>query len=140
MTNEGIIQQFEQSKAPGGSFHHADHIHVAFAYLSQLPVLEALQRFSDALRRFATAHGKPHLYHETITWAYLFLIRERMVSASYPQTWEEFAAANPDLLIWERGSGGILARYYRPETLTSAAARAAFVLPDRPVSVSSQSS
>lgn len=137
MTNEEIIAAFEQGRAPGGSFHHADHIRVAFAYLSQFPVLEALQKFSDALRRFATAQARPSLYHETITWAYLFLIRQRMVLASYPQTWEEFAAANPDLLVWERGSGGILSRYYLPETLASAVARAAFVLPDLPVSVSS---
>jgi hypothetical protein len=131
MNNEEIVQQFEQGQAPGGAFHHADHIRVAFAYLCQYPVLYALQRFSHALRRFATAHGKPHLYHETITWAYLFLVRERRLQVA-PQTWEEFAAANPDLLNWEKGKGGILARYYRPETLASDNARASFVLPDRP--------
>jgi hypothetical protein len=136
MTNEEIVQQFEQGRPPGGSFHHDDHIRVAFAYLSECPVLEALQRFSDALRRFATAQGKPHLYHETITWAYLFLIRERMVRAELPQTWEEFAAANPDLLTWEKGKSDILARYYEPETLASAAARAVFLLPDKAISVS----
>ena len=133
MTNEkiSIINEFEQGRVPGGSFHHADHIHVAFSYLSRYPVLEALQKFSDALRRFAAEQGKPGLYHETITWAYLFLIRERMMGADHAETWEEFAATNPDLMTWERGKGGILARYYRPETLASAAARATFVLPDR---------
>ncbi len=136
MTNEEIIKEFEQGRPPGGSFHHADHIRVAFAYLSQCSVLEALQKFSAALRRFAVAQGKPQLYHETITWAYLFLIRERMARASGPPTWEHFAAANPDLLTWERGSGGILAQYYRTETLASATARGTFVLPDKPLSVS----
>jgi len=132
MTNEEIIEEFEHSRAPDGSFHHADHIRVAFAYLSQYPVLEALQKFCDALQHFAAVQGNPGLYHETITWAYLFLIRERIVRAGRPETWEEFAAANPDLLTWERGTGGVLARYYRPETLASASARATFLLPDRP--------
>jgi hypothetical protein len=136
MTNEEIIKEFEQGRGPGGSFHHADHIRVAFAYLSQHSVLEALQKFCGALQRFAAAQGKPHLYHETITWAYLFLIRERMLRANHPQTWEEFAASNPDLLTWERGSGGILAQYYQSETLASSVARAAFLLPDKPVSAS----
>ena len=131
MTNDEIIGQFEQSRAPGGSFHHADHIRVAFAYLSRYPALEALQKFSSALQRFATAQGKPGLYHETITWAYVFLIRERMARAERVLTWEEFAAANPDLLSWERETGGILARYYRTETLQSEAARSAFLLPDK---------
>lgn len=135
MTNEEIIAEFEQGRAPGGSFRHADHIRVAFAYVSQYSLLEALRQFSEALQRFAAAQGKPGLYHETITWAYLFLIRERIVRTDRAQTWEEFAASNPDLLIWERGSGGVLARYYRPETLASAAAKAAFLLPDTGVSI-----
>jgi hypothetical protein len=111
MTNEEIIKEFEQGQGPGGSFRHADHIRVAFAYLSQYSVLEALQKYCAALQRFAAAQGKPGLYHETITWAYLFLIRERMLRANRPQSWEEFGAANPDLLTWERGTGGILAQY-----------------------------
>ena len=131
MTSEEIVAQFEQGMAPGGSFRHVDHIRVAFAYLSRYPALEALQKFSAALQRLAAAQGKPGLYHETITWAYVFLIRERMLRAGRPLTWEEFASANPDLLNWERETGGILARYYLPETLKSPAARATFLLPDK---------
>ena len=136
MTDEQIISEFEQGRAPGGSFHHADHIRVAFTYLSQFSALEALQKFCSALQRFAVAQGKPHLYHETITWAYLFLIRERMMRVEQRQTWEEFAAANRDLLTWEKGKGGILGQYYQTETLTSAAARAIFLFPDKHRSVS----
>lgn len=131
MTNQEIIEIFDSGRAPGESFHHADHIRVAFAYLAQYPVLEALQRFSDALRRFAAVQGKPQLYHETITWAYLFLIRERMARVEQEQSWEEFAAQNSDLLSWEKPSGGILGQYYQPETLASPAARAGFLLPDK---------
>src|SRR5262249_13325113 len=131
MSNQEIIEQFEQGRTPCGSFHHADHMRVAFAYLSRFSTIQALERFPAALRRFAAAQGKPNLYHETITWAYLFLIRERMLRAGREQAWEEFAADNPDLLRWERGTGGILAQYYQAATLDSAAARAAFVLPDK---------
>ncbi len=131
MTDNEIIEQFEQIRAPGGSFHHADHIRVAFAYLSRYSTLDALQKFSAALQRFAAAQGEPGLYHETITWAYVFLIHERMLGAGRPQSWEEFAAENPDLLSWERATGGILARYYLPDTLKSGAARATFLLPDK---------
>ena len=136
MTNEEIIEEFEHSRAPGASFHQADHIRVAFAYLSQYPVLEALQKFCDALQRFAAVQGNPGLYHETITWAYLFLIRERMMRVEQRQTWEEFAAANRDLLTWEKSKGGVLGQYYQPETLTSAAARATFLFPDKHFRVS----
>jgi hypothetical protein len=132
MTGDELIEQFERSTTPADSFHHADHVRLAFEYLSRYPVLEALERFSAALKRFAVAQGKAQLYHETITWACLFLIRERMVRASGQQTWEEFASDNLDLLTWERGSRGILAQYYAPKTLASDAARTTFLLPDKP--------
>jgi hypothetical protein len=59
-----LIQQFESGLIPEASFHHADHVHLAFAYLSQYPLLRALDKFSAALKRYATARGKSRLYHE----------------------------------------------------------------------------
>ena len=126
MTNAELISEFEQGRAPG-AFHHADHVRVAFAYISELPLLDALAKFPAALKRFAVAKGKPNLYHETITWAYLLLIRERLARAGSAQTWEQFAGDNKDLLIWK---GGILSHLYRQQTLDSDLARQTFILPD----------
>src|SRR3954471_16282372 len=121
MTNEAIIRQFE-SDSLTGEFHHADHVRLAFAYLTELPVLQALEKFSDALRRYAVARSKAQLYHETITHAYFFLIRERMVRAG-DSDWDAFALQNPDVLQWKPG---ILDRYYRESTLKSDLARSVF--------------
>lgn len=127
MTSEELILGFEADALPGDGFHHADHVRVAFAYLCEYPALEALAKFSTALKRFAAARGKPQLYNETITHAYFFLIRERM--ARFPACeWEEFADRNPDLLTWK---DGILGRYYRESTLQSELAQAVFVFPDK---------
>ena len=68
---------------------------LAWLYLKRLPPAEALARFSEGLRRFAAALGKAGLYHETITWAYLLLIRERMEREGPAQTWSDFAARQP---------------------------------------------
>ncbi len=127
MTYEQVIERFERGGIPNDAFHHADHVRLAFAYLCQHPVLDALNRFSSALKAFATAHGKAQLYHETITCAYFFLIHERM-AASEGATWEEFARDNPDLFRWK---DGILNRYYRDATLKSDLARKLFLLPDK---------
>jgi hypothetical protein len=121
-----LVSDFEQGLAPG-EFHHADHVRMAFAFVCEFPMPEALARFSAALKRFAAAKGNPQLYHETITWAYLLLIGERRMRAGKAQTWEEFAEKNPDLLLWE---GGILERYYRKATLDSRLARLTFVFPE----------
>ena len=127
MTDEELIRRFEQERFPGDSFHHADHVRLAFAYLSCYPALEALEKFTSALKRFAAARGKSELYNETITHAYFFLIRERMARLAGTE-WDEFARRNADLLVWK---GGILDRYYQESTLRSELARVVFVFPDK---------
>ncbi|HSZ63080.1 MAG TPA: hypothetical protein VK828_14855 [Terriglobales bacterium] len=132
MTGDELIEQFENGVTPAATFHHADHVRLAFEYLRRYSALEALQRFSAALQRFAAAQGKVQLYHETITWAYLLLIRERIARAGAEPNWPEFAARNTDLLVWK---GGVLTTLYRQETLDSDLARHTFVLPDRGTAV-----
>jgi catechol 2,3-dioxygenase-like lactoylglutathione lyase family enzyme len=127
MRDEEFIASFEACSLPG-EFHHADHVRMAFLYLCRYEPLDALERFSTSLLRFAASKGKPDRYHETITWAFLLLIRERMAHSQGPQTWAEFAARNPDLLNWK---DNILKRYYRGETLSSDLARRTFLLPDK---------
>jgi len=124
--NEEFIRCFETNRLPGG-FHHADHVRLAFAYLSENGPLEALEKLSAALNRFAEERGKPDLYHATITHAYVFLIRERMARTGAVE-WDDFARQNADLLRWKPG---ILARYYHEATLQSDLARAIFVFPDK---------
>jgi len=127
MTGDELIEQFENGVILAASFHHVDHVRLAFEYLRRYSALEALQRFSVALQRFAEAQGNVQLYHETITWAYLLLIRERIARAGGKANWPEFVARNADLLIWK---GGVLTTLYRRETLDSDLARHTFVLPD----------
>ena len=114
----------EACTLPAADFDHRQHVRLAWIYLSEEPVLEALARFVATLRHYATSLGAATKYHETINFAFLFLIHERMQRAAAP-TFEEFAAANGDLF------SPILDRYYRPETLASPLAKATFVMPDR---------
>ena len=128
MNSDDRIRQFEEGTASADNFHHADHVRLAFDYVCRYSVLEAVQRLSDGLKRFAAAQGKADRYHETITWAYLLLIHERIARTGCVQTWEEFAECNGDLLVWK---DGVLSTLYRQETLDSDFARRVFVLPDR---------
>ena len=128
LSDDEFVARFEDATLSTESFHHRDHVRMAFLYLCRYPALEAIQRFSVSLARFAAANGKPGLYNETVTWAFLFLIRERMARSGGNCNWEQFAAQNADLLSWENN---ILRRYYREGTLKSNLARSTFLLPDR---------
>ena len=123
----GVMRLFEAGEAPPDGFHHRDHVRVAWWCLREAPLPQALMRFASGLKRFAAAQGKPDLYHETITTAFVLLINERLDDARV-LTWDEFAARNADLLKW---NPSILERYYRGETLSSARAKRTFVMPDR---------
>jgi hypothetical protein len=129
MDDRELVEAFEAGVAPPDGFHHAQHVRVAWYYLQHRPLLDALGRFQTRLRAFAEAQGKPDLYHETITTAYVFLINQRVQeNGGDARPWEVFAADNVDLLSWKPS---ILQRYYRDETLWSDRARRTFVMPDR---------
>ena len=123
-----LVRRFEDCSLPSAEFHHAEHVRVAYEYLrEEQSVIDALRRFATNLRRFAEHHGAATIYHETITWAYVVLIHERMLRDSAAD-WDAFADANADLLTWKPS---ILERYYTNETLFSELARRTFVLPDK---------
>lgn len=128
MQDEEFIERFENCTLSGADFHHRDHVRVVWLYLRGNSVLKTLARFSEGLKRFAAANGKPNLYHETITWAYVFLIHERMQRGGSEQNWSEFVDTNPDLFDWK---DNILKSYYQDQTLRSERARRIFVLPDK---------
>ena len=126
MTNADLICWFESDSLPG-EFHHADHVRLAFAYLSEYPALEALEKFRAALQGYTAARGQSQRYHETITYTLFFLIRERM-ARNPASDWDAFKSRNPDLFCWK---DGVLSRYYEQSTLDSDLARSVFVLPDK---------
>jgi hypothetical protein len=126
--DQELIRRFEDGTLAETGLHHADHVRLAWLYLSRQPLLPALERFTSGLKRFAAAAGKIDRYHETITWAWLLLIHERMERAGRPPDWRGFITANADLLDREKG---VLTGYYKEDTLASELARRVFVLPDR---------
>jgi hypothetical protein len=123
MTDRELMDAFESCTLSPDLFTHRQHVRVAWICLREAPVIDALSRFVESLRRFATSVGSPGLYHETITFAFLFVIHERMQMG----TATRFADANSDLFRWKPS---ILDRYYKAETIGSALARRTFVMPD----------
>src|SRR5262245_26049431 len=130
LDDDALLAAFESAALPPASFHHRDHVRVAWICCTRYPPEVALARFCDALRRFAAAHGAAEKYHATLTWAFVLLVGERIARGGACSSFDEFARRNADLLDWQKGRS-VLDRFYRPETLASAVARARFVMPDR---------
>lgn len=128
MTDQELVEHFERLTLSPELFSHREHVRLAWIYLRDYLPLAALERFCEGLKRFAASLGKADRYHETISWAYLLLIHERMAKTESADSWEAFAEANGDLLDWR---SNILKQYYREETLQSELAKKIFLFPDR---------
>ena len=120
-----LLSAFEDGRIDPAQFPHRAHVQVSYELLERHRFPEALLHLARGLRRLATKAGKPVIYHETITAAFLALIAERRWRDGRG-TWEDFAARNPDLLRKE-----LLAEIYDPDVLRSEMARETFVLPLR---------
>jgi hypothetical protein len=109
-------------------FGHREHVRLAFICLSRHPDLaEAALQFRQAFRRFVVAQGMAHVYNETLTWAYLVLVNQRMHEKPAKDSFD-FLRQNPDLCDHRRG---LISQYYDLAQVTrSPLAKELFVLPD----------
>ena len=74
MTDGQVVQPFESCELPGDQFPHQAHMRVAWCYLKRERLL-FLRCRDSATRCGAPAQSKPERYHETITIAYMLLLR-----------------------------------------------------------------
>src|SRR5689334_9714287 len=120
MSDDEFAAAVEQGETPNEGFRHRDHLRLAWIYLRRYRG-EAGARIAQTIRRFAARHGKPDLYHETVTQAWL-----RLVAAAARDSFEETLHAHPSLL-----DKHLLEIYYSPELLASTDAKFQFLAPDR---------
>lgn len=119
-----VVRAFEERRILGESLSHREHVMIGWHYARRDPSPQALADLARGIKELAAALGKHGLYHETLTWAWFALIRERVERVGADASWEEFAAASPDLL-----SGAAIRDLYDPGTLDSPLARRVFLLP-----------
>jgi hypothetical protein len=124
MTDPEFLQALESCTLPESQFGHAAHVRAAYLYLRESDFVETLDRMRRAIRNYATHHGKPERYHETITVAYVALIQQHICERGPSDGWESFARYNSELL-----DANLLTQFYSREQIESAMARKIFLLP-----------
>jgi hypothetical protein len=124
MTDHEFLQALESCTLPEDQFGHAAHVRAAYLYLRQADFVGALDRMRRAILNYATHHGRPHRYHETITVAYVALIQQHICERGPSDGWESFTRYNSELL-----DRNLLSRFYSREQIESALARKIFLLP-----------
>ena len=121
---EFTIEKFEASDIDPDRFDHEAHVYVAWLYVHEYELSDAIGRFNAGLRRLVSKFGAADKYHATLTWFFTLLIAERI---EMNEPWVVFKLRNADLL--DR-SKEVLSNYYSDGHLFSRRARERFVLPD----------
>jgi hypothetical protein len=106
-------------------FPHSEHVRLGYEMLGRHSFGDVVARFGRGLKLLAAKAGKPQVYHETITVAFLALINERRARGA-SRGWREFEDANPDLF-----DKRCLEKWYGAEQLSSDLARRIFCLPSK---------
>ena len=119
-----FLPSFEACDIDAGDFGHIDHVGVAYEMLRKYDFLNAAATYSNCINTIATRAGAADKFNATITLAFLSLIAERM-QVSQTDGFAAFIEENADLM-----SGGLLARWYSKDRLTSDLARSVFLMPD----------
>jgi hypothetical protein len=125
--DRAFLARFAACELNKEEFRHVDHVRLGWILLAEAPLLTALLRFRLLLKAFATHHGVPGLYNETITCFYMLLICECMGPMDSACTWERFKEMNPELFSYPKA---LLEKYYPDGSAFSAAAKASFILPE----------
>ncbi|HEY5926409.1 MAG TPA: hypothetical protein VIV11_32205 [Kofleriaceae bacterium] len=126
MRTDPLVQAFETATIDPSKFRHREHLYVAWCYLRDWPLEDALARYVRHLRQLTHALGVPQKFHTTMTWAYVALLHDAM-ERTPSVGFDELLAANPGLLDHR----GALDVYYDRDQLQSEEARRRFVLPRR---------
>jgi hypothetical protein len=127
MSDDEFLAAFLDSSMPPAGFDHLGHLRAAWLLLQRRPLEAAVADTCDAIARLATRLGVPGKYNRTLSEALVRLMAHG--GGTLPTlSWQDFLAANPDLVDDARA---VLARHYSPERLDSAPAHGHFLPPDR---------
>ncbi len=125
----GHLLAFEECRIPHHQWDHRAHVRIAYLYLCKYGWPDALARLRSGIRALNDVHGVQDRldrgYHETITHAFLLLVRGACAQSAPLRSSEEFCERYPELL-----DKGILLRFYSKERLFSRAAKQTYVAPD----------
>jgi hypothetical protein len=124
-TDEACLAAFERGDLAWAQWTHRMHLRMARLILKRDGFELGLSRLREGIQRYNSANGRPTSYHETMTVAWARLVHHAMEKGGAEENSVAFLEAHPELT-----ESNALLRYFRPETLGSASARAVWIEPD----------
>ena len=124
MNDPDFLLQFENCTLPKENLTHKGHIRLAWLYLSKSSLTEASDAITTGIQKFAASIGASHIYNETLTLAWIYLVNDAM-QKNNQDTFDKFILVNQYLL-----ESTLPLQFYTKECLYSDAAKQHWVEPD----------
>jgi hypothetical protein len=122
--DDAFVRAFHHGEIANSGFHHRDHLRLAWVQTRRLGAERAGQAVTDGIRKFATHHGSPDRYNETMTRFWLRAVD--MAIRLHPELpFEELLAAEPHLL-----DKRLPFQHWSSEEINSPSAKAVWTEPD----------
>ena len=124
LSDAEFVLAFKEGRLSSTSFHHADHVRLAWLYAG-LYGGAAEENLLTGIRRFANKAGVPEKFQHTTTVAWARLVANSRKKSGSSQTFGEWIAGHPEFL-----DRRLLEKYYSENKLESEPARSVWVEPD----------
>ncbi len=126
LNDDEFIASFEGCTLVPAAFRHADHIRLAWLYVTRHGAAQAEALLLSGIRKMAEHAGAKEKFRHTTTVAWARIVAGTLqTSAAQPQSFDNWIAQYPQLL-----NSKLLQNYYSLEKLQCADARYAWVEPD----------
>ena len=96
LSDEEFARAFENCELSNESFHHRDHLRLAWIYLRRYGEAQAIERIGVSIRNFAAHHGKSDKYSESVTAGWMRLMAEAVEQE--PGDFDQLLRRFPELL------------------------------------------
>lgn len=128
MDDSELMTRFRDSSISREDWTHLAHIRVAWLHLRQFTLQESMTRLRAGIKALNQAigveNGPESGYHETMTWAWLHVVRANIRNGVPLRDSLDFCEQNPHL------RRTLLRLFYTRDLIMSAEARRSIVQPD----------
>lgn len=127
LSDEQFATQFANGTLPGAWFTHTAHLRLAWVYINQYGLRQAMQKVGAEIKSFATLNGDPEKYHHTLTLAAVQVIYHFMhkddATTSFHQLIDRFPGLNSSFK-------SLIMSHYSPNVIFTDQAKSQYVPPD----------
>ncbi|HEX4168110.1 MAG TPA: hypothetical protein VHZ55_21805 [Bryobacteraceae bacterium] len=119
--DDEFLAALDAYSLPLSAFRHGDHLRLAWLHLHRQSFEDALASTRSSIQKYAAYHGVPHIFHETLTTAWV-----KLLSTHNEDSFTEFIRIHESRL-----NRDLLHRFWTPSALDSPIAKSAWLPPDK---------